>query len=195
MGRLGFWVRFVAPDLIDSRKMSTNKQPEPWLRGPLPGISPLVANLFYSFEQAREELGEVLNGLSLEEIWTRPHDLAPVGFHVRHMGGATERLGSYLKGDGLTAEQLADLKREGEAGATGAELIEELRKRQKDLERYVSAMKPGEFEEPREVGRAKLPSTAIGLIVHIAEHSQRHLGQAITTAKLVTRMRESGKGW
>jgi hypothetical protein len=35
------------------------------------------------------------------------------------------------------------------------------------------------------VGRARLPSTVFGLLFHVAEHTQRHAGQAITTAKIV----------
>jgi hypothetical protein len=42
--------------------------------------------------------------------------------------------------------------------------------------------------EPREVGRARLPSNVIGLLLHAAEHTQRHLGQLATTARIV-------KGW
>ncbi len=105
-------------------------QPEPWLRGPIPGVSPIVAHLFYSFAQAREELTETLEGLSTEEIWHRPYDLPSVGFHVRHLGGAAERLGSYLQHRKLTDVQLAELRIEGEGGATGVELLAQLSKRQ-----------------------------------------------------------------
>ena len=36
----------------------------------------------------------------------------------------------------------------------------------------------------REVGRARLPSTVIGLLFHGAEHTQRHAGQALTTKRM-----------
>jgi hypothetical protein len=39
--------------------------------------------------------------------------------------------------------------------------------------------------EPRRVGRAGLPATVIGLLFHGAEHSTRHAGQAITTARIL----------
>ncbi len=160
-------------------------QPEPWLRGPLAGVSPLVANLIYTFTQAREELGTAVDKLSVDEIWVRPHGLAAVGFHIRHLGGAAERLGCYLTGNVLTAEQLSDLKREDQPGMDGAELLAEMSARLERVEHDVRSMDPATLEQTREVGRGRLPSTAIGLIVHIAEHTQRHLGQAITTAKLV----------
>lgn len=168
--------------------------PEPWLRGPLPGLVPQVSNLFYTFVQAREELDAALDGLTAEEIWSRPMGLAPVGFHVRHMGGATERLGAYLGGRQLTEQQLADMRAESTPGAGAAELMAELRGRQEALEVEVRGIDPARLDEVREVGRAKLPTTVIGLIVHIAEHSQRHLGQAITTAKLVRALREQPRG-
>jgi len=40
--------------------------------------------------------------------------------------------------------------------------------------------------DARAVGRQRLPSTVIGLLVHAAEHTTRHAGQIITTAKIVT---------
>ena len=39
--------------------------------------------------------------------------------------------------------------------------------------------------EPRGVGRSQLPSTVAGLLFHAAEHTQRHMGQLMTTAKIV----------
>ena len=37
----------------------------------------------------------------------------------------------------------------------------------------------------RGVGRAQLPSNVLGLLFHAAEHSTRHVGQLITTAKFL----------
>jgi hypothetical protein len=37
--------------------------------------------------------------------------------------------------------------------------------------------------EPRGIGRKQLPTTVIGLLVHICEHTQRHVGQAISAAR------------
>ena len=39
--------------------------------------------------------------------------------------------------------------------------------------------------ESREVGRARLPSTMMGLLFHGAEHTQRHVGQFISTVRIV----------
>jgi uncharacterized damage-inducible protein DinB len=45
-------------------------------------------------------------------------------------------------------------------------------------------MDPATLGDARTVGRKRLPTTVIGLLTHIAEHTQRHVGQAIVTAKL-----------
>lgn len=141
--------------------------------------------------QAREELGRALEGASAEELWTQPFGQASAGFHIRHMGGAAERLGTYLMDEPLSAAQLAALKREGDPGASAGQLMEEWEGRIQRLERYVRAIDPEALRLERRVGRLGLPTTVIGLIVHIAEHSQRHLGQAITTLKLVRAMRNA----
>jgi uncharacterized damage-inducible protein DinB len=49
----------------------------------------------------------------------------------------------------------------------------------------VRALASADLEAPRVVGKKRLPTTVGGLLVHVAEHTQRHVGQAITTAKLV----------
>ena len=38
--------------------------------------------------------------------------------------------------------------------------------------------------DARGVGRAQLPSTVLGLLFHAAEHTQRHMGQMVTTIKV-----------
>jgi uncharacterized damage-inducible protein DinB len=49
----------------------------------------------------------------------------------------------------------------------------------------VRAFGVADMEQPRFVGKKALPTTVGGLLVHIADHSQRHVGQAVTTAKIV----------
>jgi hypothetical protein len=158
---------------------------EPWLSGPRVGIDPLVAPLFYCFAQTRQELGLHTEGLTPDDLWSRPFGTAPAGFHIRHIGGAAERLSTYLCGDQLSEAQLIDLRSEAQPGATREQLLQELDKQLSRCEQLVRAIDPSRLREPREVGRKRLPTTVIGLIVHIAEHTQRHLGQAITTIKLV----------
>jgi hypothetical protein len=158
---------------------------EPWLSGPLPDIDPLTAPLFYSFEQTRQELRAHTEGLTTAEVWARPHGLTPAGFHIRHIGGAVDRLGAYLRGDQLNDAQIAAMKAEPEPGEPPDELLKKMEEHLERCQQYVRTIDAATLREPREVGRKKLPTTVIGLIVHIAEHTQRHLGQAITTIKLV----------
>ncbi len=165
--------------------MDATKPPaEPWLRGPLPGVSAFVAPLLYSLQMAREDLAKYTAGLTPEQIWATPHGFGSVGFHLRHIAGATERLMTYVSGGQLSDAQLAELKAENESGATREELLAAIDRAFASAEAVARALDPDNLAEPRGVGRKQLPATVIGLLIHIAEHNQRHVGQAISAAKL-----------
>jgi uncharacterized damage-inducible protein DinB len=157
---------------------------EPWLRGPLPGVHPLLSPTLCSYAQAREDLAHWTAELSDAQIWSRPHGLAPVGFHIRHIAGSVERLTTYLKGEQLTAEQLDTLQHEMQAGPGREELLRALEDSLRGSEKVILALNAASLEHPRAVGRKRLPTTVAGLLVHLAEHTQRHVGEAIITAKL-----------
>jgi hypothetical protein len=157
--------------------------PEPWLRGSIPGLDPLLAPVLYAFQQAREDLAYFTEGLSTQEIWLTPHGFASVGFHIVHITGSTDRLVTYLEGRQISDPQLAALGREGEPGAAREQLLADLDVVFRRAELVIRALDPARLSEPREVGRKRLPTTGIGLLTHIAEHTQRHLGQAISTSK------------
>src|SRR4029450_3386251 len=97
--------------------------PEPWLRGPIAGISPLVAPALFSFEQAREDLAKHTEGLTTEQIWTQPAEAPAVGFQLRHIAGSVDRLTAYLLGRQLDESQLSALRSEMEPGASREELL------------------------------------------------------------------------
>ena len=158
--------------------------PEPWMRGPIAGLSPLLAPVLYSFQQAREDLARFTEGLSTEQIWARPHGFGPVGFHLRHIAGSVGRLITYVEGRQLSPEQLAALSAEMEPGATREDLLSALDAALDKAEEVVRRIDPATLAEPRGVGRKQLPTTVIGLLTHIAEHTQRHVGEAISAAKL-----------
>ena len=160
---------------------------EPWLRGPLPGVHPSIAPVLYSFQQAREDLRKWTEGFSAEEIWLHVQGLAPIGFQIRHISGSVERLMTYVVGGQLTEQQLSDLRDEMEPGASLDELLSELEQKLSAAEAIIRTIDPGTLDQRREVGRKRLPTTVGGLLTHIAEHTQRHVGQAIVTVKLVTR--------
>lgn len=158
---------------------------EPWLGGPIEGVGPEVMPLFFSFAQVRDDLRKHTAGLSDEQVWRSVGASAPLGFHIRHIGGSIDRLITYLEGGQLTANQLSSLKSEGEPGASLTDLIDQLHQVLGEAERRLQALDTSRLQDLRYIGRKRLAVTVLGLLVHIAEHTQRHLGQAITTAKLV----------
>ena len=155
------------------------------MRGPLADVNPYVAPLPYSFQQVREDLERHTAGLGDEQVWARPHGMTPLGFHLRHIAGSVERLMTYLEGKSLSEEQLAALNREQEPEGTLAELLDGVDRAFRNAEAVARAIHPATLPEPRYIGRKRLPTTVIGLLTHIAEHTQRHLGEAISAATLV----------
>src|SRR5215469_16003797 len=111
---------------------------EPWLRGPIPGLNPLVAPILYTFQQAREDLAAHTDGLTDEQIWATPHGFGSVGFHLRHIAGSTERLFTYVQGRQLTPEQLEALAAEkSPRGGSRGELLAGIDGAFRDAERVV----------------------------------------------------------
>jgi len=158
---------------------------EPWLSGPIEGVHPLVAPLIHSFTQVREDAAAWTDGLTPEQLWAEPQGAGSVGFHIRHAGGAAERLCTYLMGQQLNEQQVAAAKAEKTGGASREQLLAELNGRLDAVEAAVKSLDPAVYAEARGVGKKMLPTTVMGLIVHIAEHTQRHVGEAIVTAKWV----------
>jgi hypothetical protein len=155
------------------------------MRGPIEGVHPLLAPVLYSFQMAREDLEKYTAGLPPARIWATPHGLASVGFHMVHIAGSTNRLITYLQGKDLSAAQLDAMAAEASPGELSREkLLATLYRAFSDAEAVIRAMDPATLGDARTVGRKRLPTTVIGLLTHIAEHTQRHVGQAIVTAKL-----------
>ncbi|HZT33124.1 MAG TPA: DinB family protein [Bryobacteraceae bacterium] len=166
--------------------MSANAPlPEPWLRGPLPGVHPLLTPVLFAFQQAREDLARATESLTAGQLWMRPHGLTPAGFHLRHIAGSVDRLMTYLQNRELTPEQMAELAAERRPGAGREELLAAVEQSLGAAEGVVRALDPATLAEPRTVGRKRLPTTVIGLLTHIAEHTLRHVGQTVTTTHLI----------
>lgn len=159
--------------------------PEAWLRGPLAGFEPLLMPAAHALVQAREDIEQVTGGLGDEDLWRRPGDAASAGYHLQHVTGSLDRLLTYARGESLSETQRRALAEEGTSGATASVLVaaacdaidralEQLRQTPRDT-----------LLDVREVGRARLPATVLGLLFHAAEHTTRHIGQLITTLKVV----------
>jgi uncharacterized damage-inducible protein DinB len=164
--------------------MSTNL-PEVWLRGPVDGFHPSVMPAVHALLQVREDLRNLVATVPAADVWERPGGAASIGFHLRHTGGALDRLLTYARGEALNPDQLNRLRAEEEPGES-LEMIGRAVDRIIDAAcDQLRATTPEMLREPRAVGRAGLPATVGGLIFHAAEHSTRHLGQAITTARIL----------
>jgi len=157
---------------------------EPWLRGPIDGVPAHLMPVFHSFAQVREDLALHTAGLTTEQVWSRTGALPSLGFHLRHIAHSVDRLVTYLIGGELTQAQIDTLKQETVPGATLEELLSDIDKHLRAAEERVRTISVESLYDPRWVGKKRLPTNVIGLLVHVAEHTQRHLGQAITTAKL-----------
>jgi uncharacterized damage-inducible protein DinB len=157
---------------------------EPWLRGTLVEVEPVRRAVLHALELAGEDVERWAAGLGDAEMFARPAGLPPVAFQLRHMVRSLDRLLTYAEDKQLSNGQLAALKTEMEAG-TAAEVIEEVRQGLRRAMERVLAISPVTFAEPRGVGRRRLPTTVAGLLIHCAEHTQRHAGQMVTTVKVV----------
>jgi uncharacterized damage-inducible protein DinB len=157
---------------------------EPWMRGIVPGIDPVIGHLLRAGEHIREDLENAITGLSQEQIWATPAGMTSVGFHAKHLAGSTERLCTYLRGEQLSEQQLAALKAEGKGDETAQELMAAVKAALALYEELVRTLTPEHFGDVREIGRKRLQTTAVSLAIHISEHGQRHVGQAISAAKL-----------
>ncbi len=162
-------------------------QPEVWMRGPVPDVDPLLQPVAHALLQVQEDLEALAVQVPDRQAWLRPGGAASIGFHVRHIGGATDRLLTYARGEALTPDQFTALKAEGVD--TGATIADVARASVAIIDRaliQLRATPPGTLLEPRTVGRAQLPSTRLGLLFHAAEHATRHAGQALTTARILS---------
>jgi len=158
---------------------------EPWLSGTLRDLPPPLASVLYSLEQVKEDVAKWTEGLTTEQIWAQPHGLAPVGFHLRHIAGSIDRLYTYAEGNQLSDQQMAELRGEMTPGQPVEELVAALRQTLDRVGAKIRTLDPATLGEARGVGRKQLPTTVIGLLIHLAEHAQRHVGAAIITAKLL----------
>jgi uncharacterized damage-inducible protein DinB len=161
---------------------------EAWLSGPVEGVDPWLMPAAHALLHARLDVLRATDDLDPALVWRRPGGAASVGYHLQHLAGGIDRLLTYARGEMLSAAQRTALAREADPGdppATTQALAEHAVATIDRALAVVRATPHAVLLEPREVGRARLPSNVLGLLFHVAEHSARHAGQAITTAKVV----------
>jgi uncharacterized damage-inducible protein DinB len=169
--------------------MKRDTQPEPWLRGTYTEVDAVTRAVLHALELADEDIVKWCANLTDAEFNARPFGLPPLTFHLRHIARSLDRLLSYAEGTQLDATQKAALQTELDEGAARDAVLAEFRTALHVSAARIRAFSPEHYNAPRGVGRAQLPTTVAGLLIHCADHTQRHVGQAITTAKLLVAMR------
>ena len=159
---------------------------EVWLRGPVPGVDPVLMPAAHALMQTVEDVERAAGGLSTEQLWNRPGGAASVGFHILHLTGSTDRLFTYARGERLNDAQKAALAAESAPPpADAAWLLANLRRIFDASMDQLRATPASSLHETRALGRAMVPTTVLGLLFHAAEHAQRHAGQVVTTVKIL----------
>lgn len=168
--------------------MTPPDAPEVWLRGPVAEVPPLLQPVAHALLQAREEVNKSMARFPESLLWERPAGVASVGFHLQHLTGVLDRLFTYAQGRSLTPEQLKALQSEEQPPSPSC-TVQLLVKRFDDQVENALKQLQGTSEQTLlhavSVGRKKLPSTVLGLLFHAAEHTQRHTGQLLVTARVL----------
>ncbi len=165
-------------------------QPEPWLRGTLPEVPAVIRAVLHALELAREDVHRWCKDLVESDLINRPYDLPSLTFQLNHIAGSLDRLLTYAEGRQLSDNQLEALKRESELPGTRQKLFQDFETALNHGQQRVRAFAGMDMEQTRSVGRKSLPTSLGGLLVHIADHTQRHVGQVISTAKLIKAINE-----
>ena len=165
--------------------MSEANLPEPWLRGTLTDVPAVQRAVLHALELALEDLQRWCGELTVEQLNARPFGLASIAFQLRHIPRSIDRLLTYAEGEQLSADAVSALKREAEPIASIEEVFGELHDSLTRAAERIRKFDPSRLGEPAGVGKKMLPTSVGGLLVHVADHTQRHVGQAIVTAKVV----------
>ena len=164
-----------------------DKKPEAWLRGPIEGVPAILQPVAHALIQSGEEINTIIKDFPQSKLWEQPAGAASVAFHLQHIPGVLDRLFTYSRGLPISNTQLKYLSEEGlqESTVTREILLENLARKIDESIEHLKTVDPNSVTEVRTVGRNKLPSTVIGLLFHAAEHTMRHTGQLLVTAKIL----------
>jgi uncharacterized damage-inducible protein DinB len=166
-------------------KVAAAQQPEPWLRGTLTEVGSVGRGVLHALELAHEDVHRWCDPLGEDDFHARPFELPSVAFQLRHMVRSLDRLLTYAEGNQLSGEQIALLKSEMDAAGSREELFAEFDQGIELSAQRVRVLAAGDLEQARFVGKKQLPTSVGGLLVHVADHTQRHTGQVVTTTKIL----------
>jgi uncharacterized damage-inducible protein DinB len=165
---------------------------EPWLRGTHSDVPAVARAVLHALDLAVDDLTKWTEGLSDLEVHAQPFGLMAVATHLKHIARSTDRILTYAEGGQLSSEQLQSLKGESSGAETLRELLAEIETSFGNAAARVRALGSADFNTPRAVGRKQLPTSLGGALIHVADHTQRHVGQVVTTAKVLKALRNSG---
>lgn len=160
------------------------KSVEPWLRDTRQQTPAVLRAVLHALDLASEDFSRWAWPIPPDLLEEQPHGLPSVGFQARHIARSLDRLLTYAEGSSLSEHQrtlLADEHLPDVAQQTRLEFEAAIQ----SAEKRVLALPLDQLADARYVGTAKLPVSLAGLLVHVADHTQRHVGQAVTTAKVL----------
>jgi len=160
---------------------------EVWQRGPIERVPAPFQPIAHILLQVEESVREMVEGLTDDQWNARPANVASAAFHVRHIAGVIDRLFTYARGETLSDEQFAAMKKESEPVHRDDvhEALNAVTSRVEKALQQLRVTDPATLGDFRPVGRSRLPSTVIGCLVHGAEHAMRHVGQLSVTVRVV----------
>jgi uncharacterized damage-inducible protein DinB len=145
--------------------------------------------LLHSLQMAQEDTVKFCGAMEDHQLHARPFQLPSIAFQLRHIARSLDRFCCYAEGIPLSEQQLAALAEEADTAGTRESIFQELDESLEKTRHRLEAIIRRPLDAPIKIGRKCLPTTLAGLLVHAAEHTQRHVGQAITTAKVILAQR------
>src|SRR5262249_15921661 len=134
---------------------------EAWMCGPIEGIDPLLMPVAHALVQARAELERLFSQIPAEHVWVRPGGAASIGFHVKHLGAALDRLFTYARGERLSDAQKEAFRSEAESGNPPALLGDLVNEASSQIDRALDQLRrtsTTQLLHHRRAGPAQLPS-------------------------------------
>jgi len=162
---------------------------EPWLRGTHAEVHAVSRAVLHALDLALDDLSKWTEGLTDAEVHSQPLGLNSIAFHLRHIARSTDRILTYAEGGQLSEEQLAALKSESSGEESLAALLAEISASLSSAAERVCILATADFDTPRTEGRKQLPTSIGGALIHVADHTQRHVGQVVITAKVLKALR------
>lgn len=169
--------------------MSTTPYLEPWLRGTYTDTPAVARAVLHALDLALDDIAKWTAGLNDAEAHAQPLGLPALSFHLKHIARSVDRILTYAEGGQISAEQLTALKAEQGGEESLAELLAEVEASFSNAAARICTLATANFDTPRFVGRKQLPTSIGGALIHVADHTQRHVGQIVTTAKVLLAQR------